>query len=70
MVLERRAIENYFTKRAVCNAMGEKYRDLEKYEKLNEADPCWGKEDNWRIAREMTLDELSDTDLGPFLNSI
>ena len=53
---ERRAIENYFTERAIRSVMGDKYRALEKYEKLDEADPGRAKEDNWRIARKMTLD--------------
>ena len=70
LVLERRAIENYFTEHAIRKVMGTKYRALENYERLHDADPCWAKQDSWRIAREMTLDELNDTDLGPFLNSI
>lgn len=69
-VLERRAAENYLTDRAVKAVKGEKYRALQPYEKLNDVSPSWSKEENWRIAREMTLQDLKDADLGNFLASL
>jgi hypothetical protein len=69
-VLNRRAIENYFSDKAVKKVKGDKYRALQPYEKLKDALPAWGKEENWRIAREMTIDELNTTDLGEFIGSL
>jgi hypothetical protein len=69
-VLERRAIENYFTGRAVQYVFGDKYRGLEPYEALKDLEMGWAKADNWRIARALTEDELNGTDLGKFLGSV
>lgn len=66
-VLGRRATENYFSDEAVKKIKGKNYRALGPYEKLNEISPSWSKIENWRIAREMTLDDLNKTDLGEFL---
>ena len=65
--LVRRATENYFPDEAVKKIKGENYRALGPYEKLNEISPHWSKKENWKIAREMTLDDLNETDLGEFL---
>lgn len=70
LVLERRAIENYFTDEAVKKVKGEKYQALEPYQLLSAVSPSWGKAENWRIAREMSLDDLEGTDLGKFLRSL
>ncbi len=69
-VLERRAIENYFTDAAVKNVLGSGYRALAPYEKLNEVSPSWSKPENWRIAREMLIADLEATDLGAFLERL
>jgi ABC-type cobalamin/Fe3+-siderophores transport system ATPase subunit len=69
-VLERRATENYFTDSAVKRIMGDKYRALQPYEKLNEANLHWAKADNWRIARQMNLNDLAGTDLLQFLETL
>jgi len=69
-VLKLRAMENYLSDRAVKVIKGKKYHALDPYERLEEASPSWGKQDNWRIAREMTLEELNNTDLGQFLQSL
>jgi ABC-type cobalamin/Fe3+-siderophores transport system ATPase subunit len=66
-ILERRAIENYFSDRAIKACKGEKYRELERYQLLREAQYCWSKEENWLIAREMKVEEIESTDLGKFL---
>ena len=69
-VLERRATENYLSDRAVKLVKGPKYRAPEPYEKLSELPNGWAKAENWRIAREMTREELDETDLGEFLRSL
>lgn len=69
-VLERRATENYFPDEAVKKIKGEKYRALKPYEKLNNISPSWSKTENWKIAREITRDDLDKTDLGEFLRSL
>ena len=66
-LLDRRATENYFPDRAVKKIKGDEYRALEHYEKLGEISHPWSKNENWKIAREMTLDDLNGTDLGEFL---
>jgi ABC-type cobalamin/Fe3+-siderophores transport system ATPase subunit len=70
-VLERRAIENYLPEHAIRGAKNsDKYRTLAPYEALKTLDPAWGKEENWRIARLMTKDDLNGTDLGTFLEEL
>jgi predicted ATPase len=69
-VLERRAIENYFTERAVRSFKGNTFRALTPYELLRAVSPAWSKEENWRIASEMTKEELEATELGGFLKSL
>ena len=65
-VLERRATENYLSNRAIKRVKGEKYRALAPYEVLRNINPAWGKEENWRIGREMELTELEGTIWGVF----
>jgi hypothetical protein len=52
--------------------MGNKYKALKPYEALNEkAQYGWHKAvHNWRIAQEMTREELKGTDLGEFLERL
>lgn len=70
-VLERRAIENYFTESTVKTIKGIKYSALQPYESLNDIPLGWSKDiDNWRIAREMSRMDLRGTDLGSFLQSL
>ncbi len=69
-ILDWRATENYLTDRAVKRIKGESYRALENYEKIDAPSPRWLKTENWRIAREMSLEELLSTDLGEFLARI
>jgi hypothetical protein len=69
-VLTRRAIENYFTDRAIKAVKGNQYSALRDYDALADTNPAWSKEENWRIAREMTLDELNETDLLEFLSKL
>ena len=54
--------------RAVQRVRGSGCRALGPYEALKELGPVgWSKSDNWRIAKEMTPDDLEGTDLGNFL---
>lgn len=69
-VLERRAIENYFTDRAVKMVKGDKYHALGPYDSRDKISPGVNKNENWRIAREMNSEELKASDLGIFLNSL
>lgn len=69
-ILERRAIENYLTDRAIKIIKGEKYSALGPYTKLEQSGLPWAKEENWLIAGEMESAEFLDTDLGMFLGSL
>jgi energy-coupling factor transporter ATP-binding protein EcfA2 len=69
-VLARRAIENYFDIDAIRRVKGEKYASLKPYEILKTHTLPWAKEENWRIAREMKLESIIDTDLGAFLSAL
>jgi hypothetical protein len=70
LVLERRATENYLTDRAIKLFKGNAFRALSPYELLKDVTPSWAKEENWRIASEMTRDELEQTELGAFLQNL
>jgi predicted ATPase len=69
-VLQRRATENYLSDEAVKRSKGDNFRALMPFEKLKKDAPSWNKAENWRIALEMSLEELMLTDLGKFLESI
>ncbi|TMB64235.1 MAG: hypothetical protein E6J43_13765 [Chloroflexi bacterium] len=69
-VLDRRATENYLTEAAIRKVKGPNYRSLQPFEKLKDVTPSWGKNENWRIAREMNIDDFIGTDLGLFLKSL
>jgi energy-coupling factor transporter ATP-binding protein EcfA2 len=68
-VLERRAIENYFSQRALDEGLGlGKFRALKPFEDLDSVPNHWPKRKNSRIARAVLKTELESTDLGVFLN--
>lgn len=69
-VMERRAIENYFSDRAVKAAFGSVFRSLAPFEKLSDASPSWRKSDNWLVAIETQFEEIANTDLGQFLKQV
>src|SRR6185437_8461815 len=69
-VLKRRATENYFTDSAIKAVKGDNYRALGPYEKLESANPKWAKSENWRIARQMQLEDLTGTDLLGFFEAL
>jgi hypothetical protein len=64
---QRRAIENYFSDRAVKTLFGDKYRALSPYERLQDCATGWRKADNWKIARNMSLEKIEGTDVGKLL---
>ena len=53
--LDRRAVENYFSDRAVKQVFGSEYRALNPFEKLSEATPHWSKIQNWKLASAMSF---------------
>ena len=69
-ILERRAMENYLSERAIKVVKSGKYRALKPYEALENVSPAWAKAENWKIAQEMTIEELEGTDLKQFLASL
>lgn len=69
-VLHKRATENYFPDHIVKEVFGDKYRALTDYEKLDEAEPNWSKNLNWKLANAMSLEELLTNDFGDFLNKL
>jgi hypothetical protein len=68
--LSRRALENYFTDGAVKKALGESYGALGPFDAFSTAEPRWAKNQNWRIAAEMTREDLEGTDLGGFFSQL
>lgn len=70
-VLERRALENYFSDPAVKRAFGGATNALGPYEKLGKTSgSAWRKTDHWKVAQEMDRAEVDATDLGAFLRSL
>ena len=69
-VLDRRAVEQYLPERAIRKVYGPAYSALTPFQKCETLSPMWPKTENWRIAREMTIDELRVTDLGQFLEKL
>jgi predicted ATPase len=69
-LLDRRAIENYLPERAIKKLYGPGYSALTPFQKRETLSPMWSKTENWRVAREMTVDELKATDLGQFLAAL
>ncbi len=70
-VTAKRAMENYFPEHAIQSIFGQKYRALQPYELLEKVTNGWNKTShNWRIAKEMSREELLATDFGKFLESL
>ncbi len=65
---ERKATENYFTQKAITEAIGGNARSLEAFERLSTHG--WGKRDGLKISAKMTVAELDKTDIGEFLRGI
>lgn len=69
-ILQRTAIENYLTDRAVKQVKGPKFSALAPYQRLSDLQIGWAKAENWLIARAMDRSEFEATDLGQFLKSL
>ncbi|MBD2178674.1 hypothetical protein H6F42_17280 [Pseudanabaena sp. FACHB-1998] len=70
-VLEYRATKNYFPDHVVKAVKGDSFSALAPYENLkNRTQFGWSKADNWRMAKEMTNEELLETDLGRFIKQL
>ena len=69
-ITKRRAIENYFSDRAVKAVHGDKYSALKPFERLKDSALPWGKGENWRIAREMSFEDIKNTDVGQFFSRL
>lgn len=67
---DRRATENYFSEKGITKALGPGYQALSPFQRLKDAAKPWHKSSNWKIAREMSFDEIENTDLGKFLATI
>lgn len=66
-----RATENYFTTEAICKAMrSEKYQQLMPFQNSSTLELFWGKNQNWRIAAEMSKSDWQKTDLAEFFDLI
>jgi ABC-type cobalamin/Fe3+-siderophores transport system ATPase subunit len=69
-VTQRRSIENYFPDSALKRAFGPAFHSLGLYEPLKWAKPGWPKSENWRAAREMSANDLRESDLGRFFEAL
>ena len=69
-VLEFRAIENYFTRRAIVEAFGTEFQSLGPYQKLSEAKKPWAKSKNMLIAEKMNAGELANAEFFSFLQRL
>src|SRR5262249_9844386 len=65
-VLDRRALENYFTDAAVKRAFGSSASVLGSFDKKGTSQN-WPKTNNWRAALEMSKSDIDGTDRGQFL---
>jgi len=66
-ILDRRATENYFPDEVVKSVFGSNYRALTPFEKLDDLNPRWSKDQNWKLALAWPIAEVFKTDLGQFL---
>lgn len=69
-ILQRRATENYFTDSAVKSVLGDSHRALGEFEHLKDASPNWSKDQNWKLANAMSLDDWMANDLGQFMEEL
>ena len=70
LLTQRRATENYLSDAAIKGVFGPSYSALGEWERLKDRSPRWSKNENWRIAREMSWEEIKGTDVGTFLSSL
>lgn len=70
LLTTRRAIENYFSDRAIKAALGDSHGGLAPYQALNTTPNGWHKSKNWKIAAEMSRAEFENTDVGMFIREV
>lgn len=69
-VLERRALEHYFTDGAIKKVCGPSLGSATPYESRKSGKQWWDKNKNWLIAANMTRADLDSNDLGQFLATL
>lgn len=69
-VLRLRSLENYYSDRVVKKVFGEQFREFGPYGSRDAGGQWWAKSDGWKLAREMTVDELQGSDLGEIISKI
>jgi len=69
-ILERRALENYFSGRAIKQVLGHGFRELKPFETVKDVHSKWPKSENWKIVQQMSREEFAGTDLWEFLQKI
>lgn len=68
---KRRAIENYFTEDAIRNGLrSNEYAALGPFDELKSSPKAWGKNNNHKIAAEMSKEDWLNTDIGEFIEFI
>jgi len=67
IISDRRSIENYFPKTSV-QKVNPKAKQLKPYDTVPKG--VWRKGENWKMAQEINLEDLKDTDLYKFLKKI
>jgi energy-coupling factor transporter ATP-binding protein EcfA2 len=60
---DRRSIESYFSDRAVRHVFGEDFAAPAPFESVKRLKHGWKKHENWKVAREIRVEELEGTDL-------
>lgn len=66
-----RAIENYFTEEAIRNGLrSHEYAALGPFDELKSSPKAWGKNNNHKIAAEMSKEDWLNTDIGEFFEFI
>jgi hypothetical protein len=69
-VLERRALESYFTDEAMKRAGLQRHHPPGPYERMQDVNPGWSKSWNWQVTRQLSRDEIDATDLGRVLRNL
>lgn len=67
-VTSRHSTDSYLSQSAIAKAFGTKAKALGHYEKLGEHG--WAKNQGYKAAQKMELDEIKNTDIGEFLGSL
>jgi len=71
---EVHSTENYLSQKAIDSILGASFTALGKYESLESEErknmkTKWGKSDNWKVFKAMTLEDFADTKLDHFIKT-